>query len=144
MEGSTGNVLFWGEAQLQTLIDKGRTPLPVFGKGDDSTSDLLAKAYCVAGHGQGFGILCSATIAIAKNFVTGLSLGSGIVGGHFWGPLFAGCAASHFLTSVAELLSNQVGVLSGLSQCPCVAILCTMGSAHVVTCKYLVSHLYIA
>jgi H+/Cl- antiporter ClcA len=146
--GTTGifipHVLFWGEAQLQTLIDKGRTPLPVFGKGDDPTSDLLAKAYCIAGHGQEFGILCSAAITLAKIFVTGLSLGSGIVGGHFWCPLFAGCAASHFLTSVAELLSNRFGVLSGLSQYPCVAILCIKGSAHVVTCKYFVSHLYIA
>jgi H+/Cl- antiporter ClcA len=146
--GTTGifipHVLFWGEAQLQTLIDKGRTPLPVFGKGDDPTADLLAKAYCIASHGQGFGILCSAAITLAKIFVTGLSLGLGIVGGHFWGPLFAGCAASHFLTSTAEVLSNRFGISSGLSQYPCVAILCIMGSAHVVTCKYCFSHLHVA
>jgi hypothetical protein len=33
---------------------------------------------------QGFSLGCAATIIMAKIFVTGLSLGTGIVGGHFW------------------------------------------------------------
>jgi H+/Cl- antiporter ClcA len=60
-------------------------------------------------------------IAVAKIFVTGLSLGTGIVGGHFWGPLFVGCAASHFLTGLVLKVSNTLGVTSNLSAYPCVA-----------------------
>lgn len=41
------HVMFWGEAQLQTLIDKGRTPLPVFGRDDDPSAGLVALGYCV-------------------------------------------------------------------------------------------------
>lgn len=41
------HVMFWGEAQLQTLIDKGRTPLPVFGRGDDPSAGLISLGYCV-------------------------------------------------------------------------------------------------
>ncbi|KAL3930615.1 MAG: hypothetical protein SGBAC_011686 [Bacillariaceae sp.] len=41
------HVTFWGEAQLQTLIDKGRTPLPVFGRDDDPSAGLVALGYCV-------------------------------------------------------------------------------------------------
>ena len=41
------HVMFWGEAQLQTLIDKGRTPLPVFGRGDDPSAGLVSLGYCV-------------------------------------------------------------------------------------------------
>ena len=73
---------------------------------------------------------------MAKIFVTGLSLGTGIVGGHFWGPLFVGCAASHFLTDLVEKLSTMFGIATNLTAYPCVALLCIMGSTHVVTCKY--------
>jgi H+/Cl- antiporter ClcA len=88
------HVMFWGEAQLQNLIDKGRTPLPVFGHGDEPTADLIALGYCMMDEGstgdarEGFSLGCAATITLAKIFVTGLSLGTGIVGGHFWVRLF--------------------------------------------------------
>jgi H+/Cl- antiporter ClcA len=88
------HVLFWGEAQLQSLIDKGKTPLPVFGHGDDTTADFLSLAQCLStedgGSAEGFTLACSLSLAFFKIVVTGLSLGTGIIGGHFWGPLFAG------------------------------------------------------
>ena len=89
------HVLFSGQAQLQTLIDEGRTPLPVFGRSDDPTVDLLAFARCTVPHHDddasiNVSLGCSAAIAMFKIFVTGLSLGTGIIGGHFWGPLVAG------------------------------------------------------
>jgi hypothetical protein len=82
------HVMFWGEAQLQTMIDKGRTPLPVFGQGDQPTAALVALGHCMVDQSQvsGFSLQCSVAIILAKIFVTGLSLGTGIVGGHFWAP----------------------------------------------------------
>lgn len=133
------HTMFWGEAQLQNLIDKGRTPLPIFTTGDEPTAALTSLAICMIDpkdhHAvlEGFGIGCSFLITFAKIFVVGLSLGTGIIGGHFWGPLFCGCAAAHLFTDVFEWLSANYGVGGSLSAYPCVAILCTMGSAHVVT-----------
>jgi H+/Cl- antiporter ClcA len=133
------HVTFWGEAQLQTLIDKGRTPLPVFGEEHKSTIDLTAYGYCLINPkdasevAAGFSIGCAALITSAKIFVTGLSLGTGIIGGHFWGPLFVGCAASHLLTDLANLMQRNLGFGEGLAAYPCVSILCMMGSTHVVT-----------
>jgi hypothetical protein len=82
------HVMFWGEAQLQTMIDKGRTPLPVFGQSDEPTAALAALGQCMVGQGEnsGFSVGCSMAIILAKIFVTGVSLGTGIVGGHFWAP----------------------------------------------------------
>jgi H+/Cl- antiporter ClcA len=82
------HVMFWGEAQLQTMIDKGRTPLPVFGQEGEPTSALVALGQCMVDQSEetGFGIGCSVAIVLAKIFVTGVSLGTGIVGGHFWAP----------------------------------------------------------
>lgn len=61
------HVMFWGEAQLQTLIDKGRTPLPVFGRAEEPSADLLALSYCVTSSdkksdylGSSFSFGCSA------------------------------------------------------------------------------------
>jgi len=132
------HVMFWGEAQLQTLIDRGRTPLPVFGTGDEPTAGLTALGYCIIDHTdphgyQNFGVMCSFLIGAAKVVVTGLSLGTGIIGGHFWGPLFTGCAASHFLVEGVKEMSTRFGMGGALAAYPCVAILCTMGSTHVVT-----------
>ena len=62
-----------------------------------------------------------------------LSLSTGIVGGQFWGPLFVGCAASHFFTDLMALCKEFVGFGEILSAYPCVAILCVMGSVHTVT-----------
>lgn len=134
------HVMFWGEAQLQTLIDKGRTPLPIFGNDDEPNADLIAWGQCLvdrsdaASREEGFPIACSAIIAIAKILTTGLSVGTGIIGGHFWGPLFVGCIASHFFTDLANLISNSAfGHPAAIATYPCVAVLCTMGACHVVT-----------
>lgn len=120
------HVMFWGESQLQNLIDKGRTPLPVFGRGDDPTSGLTSLGLCLVDSqsdgNAGFSLGCSALIASAKILVTGLSLGTGIVGGHFWAPLFVGCAASHFLTDLVDTISNISGISFSLSTYPCVAV----------------------
>jgi H+/Cl- antiporter ClcA len=131
--------MFWGEAQLQTLIDKGRTPLPVFGIAGEATVDLVALGRCMidgrdaAAVRAGFGIECSFAISVAKIITTGLSLGTGIVGGQFWGPLFVGCSSGHFLTEAVSLFSKTTGYGGSLSRYPCLVILCVMGSAHVVT-----------
>mmetsp|Transcript_21179 Transcript_21179/g.29667 ORF Transcript_21179/g.29667 Transcript_21179/m.29667 type:complete len:1158 (+) Transcript_21179:71-3544(+) len=131
--------LFWGEAQLQTLIDKGETPLPVFGQGDEPTAILTAYGYCLEPANddgsilENFGTTCAGMIVATKIVVIGLSLGTGIVGGHFWGPLFVGCAASQFFTGISSYISNKIGFGESLSAFPCVAILCIMGSTHIVT-----------
>ena len=131
--------MFWGEAQLQTLIDKGRTPLPVFGIGDEPTAALVALSHCMidpndgAAVMKGFGLHCSFLISAAKILTTGLSLGTGITGGHFWGPLFVGCSAGHFLWAVVKIFSDATGYGATIGRYPCVVILCTMGSTHVVT-----------
>ena len=133
------HTMFWGEAQLQNLIDKGRTPLPIFTTGIDPTAGLTALSMCIIDPKdhlailQGFGIGCSFLITFAKIVVVGLSLGTGIIGGHFWGPLFCGCSAAHLFTDISLGLSKHYGIGGNLSAYPCVAILCTMGSAHVVT-----------
>jgi H+/Cl- antiporter ClcA len=81
------HTMFWGEAQLQNLIDKGRTPLPIFGESEDPTGGLTAHAFCMidptdgAAIRAGFSLGCAALIAISKVFVIGLSLGTGIIGG---------------------------------------------------------------
>lgn len=130
---------FWGEAQLQTLIDKGSTPLPIFGQGDDPTADLTAYGYCLIDpedenvRASGFSMGCLGLITVTKILTIGLSLGTGIVGGQFWGPLYVGAAASHFFTDAMVLMTRHFGFGQELSQYPCVAILCIMGSAHVVT-----------
>lgn len=137
------HVMFWGEAQLQTLIDKSKTPLPIFGQGDEPTADLVALGQCMMDQSQdsGLSIGCSIAIVLAKIFVTGLSLGTGIVGGHFWAPLFVGAAASQFFTEFIGLSSNWLGVSTTLTEYPCVALLCIMGATHVVTCKLIPSFL---
>eukprot|EP00977_Amphora_coffeiformis_P010239 scaffold2376_cov188-Amphora_coffeaeformis.AAC.5 len=130
------HTLFWGEAQLQNLIDKGRTPLPIFG---DATGDMVALGMCIidpsdpAAIKAGFSPGCAFLIAITKIFVIGLSLGTGIIGGHFWGPLFVGCAASHFFSDIVNIVANHIGFGRELATYPCLVILCTMGSAHVVS-----------
>jgi H+/Cl- antiporter ClcA len=120
--------MFWGEAQLQSLIDKGRTPLPVFGQGDEPTAALVALGRCMidptdgAAVRAGFSIECALVISVAKIVTTGLSLGTGIIAGHFWGPLFVGrCCivfASYYrlllaypmLTICASLFTLQVAL----------------------------------
>ncbi len=131
------HIMFWGEAQLQTMIDKRKTPLPIFGQGDDPTADLVALGQCMMDQSQesGLSMRCSIAIVLAKIFVTGLSLGTGIVGGHFWAPLFVGAAASQFFTDFIGMSSKWLGLSTTLNEYPCVALLCIMGATHVVTCK---------
>jgi H+/Cl- antiporter ClcA len=124
-------VAFWGEAQLQPLIDKGRTALPILGgEGAKGTEDLIAYGYCLidpedpAAVAAGFSISCAALIASAKMFVTGVSLGTGIIAGHFWGPLFVGCAGSHLLTDLAILMQRRLGFGESLATYPCGKHLC--------------------
>jgi len=125
--------LFWGEGQLQTMIDRGRTPLPFFGAPGSSTEDLTAWGYCMTDKEDSpeeFGMVCAGVISFAKIVTTGLSLGTGIIGGHFWGPLYTGAAAAWF---VHDIFRNFFPFLPVLSQYPCIGILCIMGSTHVVT-----------
>ena len=131
------HTLFWGEAQLQNLIDKGRTPLPVF---SSSTEDMVSLGYCIidtndpAAIKAGFSVGCAALIAFSKTVTIGVSLGTGIIGGHFWGPLFVGCAASHLFTDLINIMADHTGGLGRqLAAYPCLVILCTMGAAHVVS-----------
>lgn len=122
------HVMFWGESQLQNLIDKGRTPLPVFGLPGEPSRGLVALGVCMEDSEEkqfsslGFSLGCSALIACSKILVTGLSLGTGIIGGHFWAPLFVGCAASHFLTDLVRGFSTTLGFELSLSSYPCVAV----------------------
>lgn len=132
------HILFWGESQLQNLIDKGRTPLPVFGYNEEgATAAFTTFSYCMIDPNDaeatknGFTAECSLLLMIAKTIVTGLSLGTGAAGGQFWGPLYVGCAAAHFLTDVCSWFDNRFSFGRGLARHPCVVILCTMGSAHV-------------
>mmetsp|Transcript_3413 Transcript_3413/g.4044 ORF Transcript_3413/g.4044 Transcript_3413/m.4044 type:complete len:1163 (-) Transcript_3413:71-3559(-) len=129
------HVMFWGEAQLQTMIDKRTTPLPIFGQGDDPTSALVALGYCMVdgSESSGLSLGCSISIVFAKIFVTGLSLSTGIVGGHFWAPLFVGAAASQFFVEFVAISSDWLGTTTTLTEYPCVALLCIMGATHVVT-----------
>ena len=126
------HVMFWGEAQLQTMIDQGRTPLPIF-QDDGPTAALAAKAFCMVSQDDdsGFSLGCSALIIVAKIFTTGVSLGTGIVGGQFWSPLVVGCAGSHFFSGIMNHLSDSFGTSFSLAQYPCVALLCIMGSTYV-------------
>jgi len=143
------HLLFWGEAQLQTMIDRGMTPLPVFGTDDEPTAIMTAYGYCIVdpederAQIEGMSTSCLFVLTVTKIIVVGLSLGTGVCGGHFWAPLFVGCAASHFFTDIMKLFSDYcgeldvVGVVGGvahlISKYPCLAMLCIMGSTHVVT-----------
>ena len=84
---------------------------------------------------EGFSTACTGMIAFTKILTIGLSLGTGICGGHFWGPLYVGCAASHFFTDIMARLAQDRGFsfAHAVSAFPCVAMLCIMGSTHVVT-----------
>lgn len=131
--------LFWGEAQLQTLIDNGTTLLPVFGRGEEKTADLIAYGHCMPeeGHSEDFqfSIGCSAILVVTKILVIGLSLGTGIIGGHFWGPLYVGAAGANLFTSLMASFFSHLNVAKSLSSYPSLALICIMGATHVVTFK---------
>lgn len=130
--------LFWGEAQLQTLIDGGRSPLPILGKAGEPTEALLAWSYCLVDPSDaeatlnGPGLLCNFSMFVSKYICIGLSVGTGIVGGQFWGPLYLGAVASNFFVDLMKLVHKYSGIGSIFFEHPCIAILCIMGSAHTV------------
>jgi Voltage gated chloride channel len=133
--------LFFGEQQLQSLIDRGRTPLPVFTNAQDNpVRDLTYLSYCLIdpqdteAMKNGFGASCSLLLTLARAVTTGLSLGTGIIGGQFWGPLCVGCSAAHFFSEMFSNISGRYGFGSELAAYPCIAILCTMASTHVGKC----------
>uniref|UniRef100_A0A7S2KZS1 Chloride channel protein n=1 Tax=Leptocylindrus danicus TaxID=163516 RepID=A0A7S2KZS1_9STRA len=131
------HALFWGESQLQSLIDRGRTPLPFITESE--VADLTAFGYCMvdptAVPHEEYSTACNGILAVVKVIVTGISLGTGIVGGQFWGPLFVGAAASYCITDILGMIYDYSGLafFQVVSQYPCVALLCIMGSTHVVT-----------
>jgi hypothetical protein len=130
--------LFWGEAQLQTLIDGGRSPLPILGQNGEPTEALLAWSFCLVDPSDteatlnGPGLLCNFAMFISKYICIGLSVGTGIVGGQFWGPLYLGAVASNFFVDLMKLVHKYSGIGSIFFEHPCIAILCIMGSAHTV------------
>jgi len=116
------------------------TQLPVFGHGEEEpTSMLTAYGYCIIDPDderaqiEGFSATCAGMIAATKIITVGLSLGTGICGGHFWAPLFVGCAASHFFTDIMGYLTDYIGFGKDIASYPCLAVLCIMGATHVVT-----------
>jgi len=68
--------------------------LPIFGGDGEATSALIARAVCMidpkdaAAIRAGFGVECSALIAVTKTIGIGLSLGTGIIGGRECPRLF--------------------------------------------------------
>jgi H+/Cl- antiporter ClcA len=132
------HTFFWGEAQLQTIIDGGRTQLPFFGGIQNRSESLLSWSYCLVDPEDpqavliGPGIQCSSALFIAKLVCIGLSIGTGIVGGQFWGPLYIGAVASNFLIDFMKIIHHYLSIGSSFFEHPCIALLCIMGSAHVV------------
>jgi H+/Cl- antiporter ClcA len=132
------HTFFWGEAQLQTIIDGGRTQLPFFGGIQNRTESLLSLSYCLVDPADpqavliGPGIQCSLALFIAKVVCIGLSVGTGIVGGQFWGPLYIGAVASNFFIDFMKIIHHYLSIGSSFFEHPCIALLCIMGSAHVV------------
>ena len=82
---------------------------------------------------QGFSISCMGLIALTKILTIGISIGTGIIGGHFWGPLFVATAGAQAFIMTMVLFTEKFGVGGDLVAYPCVAILCIMAAAHVVT-----------
>jgi hypothetical protein len=130
-------------SSIQTLIDRGATPLPVFVYDEDDPIHILTKyGFCMV-NGQdaraqvkGFSTECAIAISLTKIVTIGLSLGTGVCGGHFWGPLYVGAAASHVFLDVVEIIvqnESPDSFISHLQGFPCVAMVCIMGSTHIVT-----------
>lgn len=132
------HTFFWGEAQLQTIIDGGRTQLPFFGEIKNQTESLLSWSYCLVDPADtqavllGPGIQCSLALFISKVVCIGLSVSTGIVGGQFWGPLYIGAVASNFFIDFMRIIHQYLSIGSSFFEHPCIALLCIMGSAHVV------------
>jgi hypothetical protein len=125
------------------LIDRGSTPLPVFVYDEANPIHILTKhGMCMVDYqdaraqAKGFSTECAVAISLTKIVTIGLSLGTGVCGGHFWGPLYVGAAASHVFVDVVKLFvenESPDSFISHLQGFPCVAMICIMGSSHVVT-----------
>jgi len=136
------HLMFWGEGQLQSIIDRGRTPLPFVS--DENIENITAYAMCMVepelqhessrDDFSGYTTQCYLALSILKIITVGVGLGTGIVGGQFWGPLFTGAAASYVITDICETLhsSTALNIFAVLSAYPCVSLLCIMGATHVV------------
>lgn len=81
----------------------------------------------------GFSMSCAGIITLTKIFVVGISLGTGVCGGHFWAPLFVGCAGAQFFNDLMLLTAKDYGFGAVIGEYPCAAIICIMGATHVVT-----------
>jgi hypothetical protein len=68
----------------------------------------------------------------AKMVVVGLSLGTGILGGHFWGPLFVACALTYPLIDAVMAIASVLGFGAWLVLSPTIVMLSLMGAVHVV------------
>jgi len=133
--------LFWGEAQLQSIIDRGHTELPFITEAE--VKNMTAYGYCMVNPAlhdhdpnfQGYNTLCNGILALLKVVTAGISLGTGIIGGQFWAPLFTGAAASHVLTDIFSIIYDytEISAFGIFCKYPSVALLCMMGATHVVT-----------
>lgn len=116
----------WGEAQLQTLIDAGQSELPYF----DKDSPLVAPFAMCMPDPDGLDWKCMLAIPLLKMICIGIAVGTGIRCGHFWGPLFVGCAASQLVLGFMRFTGWGSDALSPYTGA---IILLMMASAHVVT-----------
>ncbi len=84
---------------------------------------------------EGFSTACVGMLSLTKIITIGIGLGTGVCGGHFWGPLYVGCAASHFFTDIMTLIGNEYDsrMFTLIAEFPCVAMVCIMGCTHIVT-----------
>lgn len=85
---------FWGEQQLQTVLDQGQTKLPFTSEVEGMNEWAICKP---TGHPRTMG--CDVLIAGGKILTTGLSLSTSLPGGHFWSPLFVGASLANFFSS---------------------------------------------
>ncbi|EEC46052.1 predicted protein [Phaeodactylum tricornutum CCAP 1055/1] len=127
------HTMFWGEAQLQTIIDRGATPLPIVGS--DYPSGLGSQGFCMtdtqSSSPEPLSLTCLATIGVVKVVHVGLSLGTHIIGGHFWAPLLVAAPAAHLLTDAMGGVARALGHAGGLEAYKTIVILVVMGGAHV-------------
>ena len=133
--------MFWGEGQLQTVIDMGKTELPIFvgeGGGGGGGGGKSGKAAGGTTTGSGVGTTiwdpvcltndawstssCSLLYALTKTLTTALSLSTSLPGGHFWSPLF-----------IAVNVVNAVGERGGFEGYETVVVICAMGAMWVAT-----------
>ncbi|GMI04004.1 hypothetical protein TrRE_jg6753, partial [Triparma retinervis] len=97
---------FWGEQQLQSVLDQGATRLPFASEVEGMDGWSICKP---TGRQRTTG--CSIMIAVGKVITTGLSLSTGLPGGHFWAPLFVGASLAN---GVAQIYPNKYPTITQL------------------------------